>query len=298
MSVVSPIRPAADVGAGDFAMTAADFAAIAELIYADSGIVLGENKVMLVYSRVAKRLRALRMTDFGTYCAFVRSPQGGEERGHLLNALTTNVTSFFREKHHFDHLATTILPPAIQAARRGARVRLWSSACSSGQEPYSIALTLLCLMPDAGSFDIRILATDIDNDILETARRGVYPRNLAGEIPPDLRRRGIVASNAGPDCFAMSDDVRALVAFRTLNLVRTWPMRARFQAIFCRNVMIYLDHETQSQIWARMVPLLSDDGALYIGHSERVCGPAAGLLHLDGITTYRPADHAPRRGQR
>lgn len=298
MTIATATRPDKSLVDGEFAMTAADFATIAELVYASSGIVLSESKIMLTYSRLAKRLRALRMPDFATYCSFVRSSDGREERRHLLNALTTNVTSFFREKHHFDHLATTILPPAIKAAREGARVRLWSAACSSGQEPYSIALTLLGLMPDAPRFDIRILATDIDDDILATARHGIYPDKLAGEIPVELRRRWLATHAAQADHFVMAEEVRSLVAFRNLNLVGSWPMRGTFQAIFCRNVMIYLDVPTQSQIWARMAPLLTADGALYIGHSERICGPAGDLVRLDGVTTYRPAGPATAGGCR
>ena len=286
-SRLQPASMARSIVDGEFVMTAVDFRAIADMIYADAGIALSDSKVPLAYSRLAKRLRALKLTNFSEYCALIKSTAGAEERGNMLAALTTNVTRFFREPHHFDHLAKSILPPALDAAKRGGRVRLWSSACSSGQEPYSMALTLLRLMPDAARFDIRILATDIDPNMVQDAKAGIYPAQLAEDIPVDLRRRWVQDVDGEPGSVEMAPAVRALVEFRTLNLVKAWPMRGPFQAIFCRNVMIYFDAETQSQVCARMAPLLSPDGALYIGHSERVAGPASAILRTDGITTYR-----------
>ena len=278
---------ARSIVAGEFVMTAADFRSVAEMIYADSGIALSESKALLVYSRLAKRIRALELTSFAEYCELVQSADGNEERGNMLSALTTNVTRFFREPHHFAHLAKTILPSALDAAKQGGRVRLWSSACSSGQEPYSMALTLLQLMPNAAQYDIRILATDIDPNMINEAKAGVYPLDLVSDIPADLRRRWVQENPEDASTVQMAPAVRALIEFRTLNLVKTWPLRGPFQAIFCRNVMIYFDAPTQSQVWARMAPLLAPDAALYIGHSERVAGPAASSLRPDGVTTYR-----------
>ena len=272
---------------GEFVMTAADFRSVADMIHADAGIALSDQKAPLVYSRLAKRLRALKLSSFAEYCSLVKSSAGVEERGNMLGALTTNVTRFFREPHHFEHLAKSVLPVALEQAKRGGRVRLWSSACSSGQEPFSMALTLLRLLPDAARYDIRILATDIDPNMIEEARTGRYLAELAADIPADLRRRWVLDCEDEPGTVEMAPVVRDLIEFRTLNLIKPWPMRGPFQAIFCRNVMIYFDLPTQSQVWARMAPLLGPEAALYIGHSERVAGPGADILRPDGITTYR-----------
>jgi chemotaxis protein methyltransferase CheR len=273
---------------GEFVLTAQDFAKISAMLYADAGISLPESKATLVYSRLAKRLRALGLESFRAYCALVAGDDGLDERQNMLAALTTNVTRSFREPHHFEHLKTKLLPPLLEEAQRGGKVRIWSAACSNGQEPYSIALTVLSLLPDAGRYDIKILATDIDPNMVADGREGVYDRQAVDSIPLDLRRRWCtpVATERG-EGVGMAEEVRALVAFRELNLIGNWPMKGRFQAIFCRNVVIYFDEPTQSRLWSRFLPLLSPGGRLYIGHSERLCGEAAQRFDTDGITTYR-----------
>jgi chemotaxis protein methyltransferase CheR len=273
-------------GAGDFEFTNEDFNRIAALLQRDSGIHLQKSKASLVYSRLAKRLRALGIESFNEYCKLVASDS--DERMNMLAALTTNVTRFFREPHHFEHLKTRVLPPLLDAARKGAAVRLWSAGCSSGQEPYSIALTILALMPDAASRDIKVLATDIDPNMVARGRAGIYAPAELREVPADLKRRWFEpAAGDGRDNLRAADDLRALVAFRELNLIGNWPMRGPFHAIFCRNVVIYFEESTQSQLWGRVVPLLASDGCLYIGHSERVSGPALSALDSVDITTYR-----------
>jgi chemotaxis protein methyltransferase CheR len=272
---------------GEFPLTAEDFRQIATMVRADSGISLHESKATLVYSRLAKRLRTLGLASFAEFCALVARPDGIEEREKMLAALTTNVTRFFREPHHFDHLRTALLPRLAEQARSGGRIRLWSSACSNGQEPYSMAMTLLEVLPEAARYDVRILATDIDPNMIAAAQRGIYDSSVLAAVPAELRRRWFSAVPGQPDAFSAVDELRALVRFRQLNLIGAWPIQGKFQAIFCRNVMIYFEAETQSAIWSRMVPLLEPDGALYIGHSERVAGPAAAQLRSDGVTTYR-----------
>ena len=279
---------------GEYPLEAGDFRRIAAMLHADAGIALHENKATLVYSRLAKRLRKLRLGSFAEYCDLVAGPDGAAERREMLAALTTNVTRFFREPHHFEHLRTRVLPPLLEQARRGGRVRLWSAASSSGQEPYSIALTVLQLMPEAPELDVRILATDIDPNMVAAGRAGTYPAALLAEVPAELRRRWFTPAAGEPGSMRASDALRSLVTFQEMNLIGTWPMRGRFQAIFCRNVVIYFEEETQARVWSRMVPLLDASGVLYIGHSERVLGEAAPLLRADGITTYRPAGAAGR----
>jgi chemotaxis protein methyltransferase CheR len=271
---------------GEFAFSVADFHEIADLLKNEAGIDLPESKATLVYSRLTKRLRALGISTFSEYLNKIRDNDG--ERGNMIAALTTNVTRFFREPHHFDHLRDRVLEPLAESARRGNRIRLWSAACSSGQEPYSMALTVLSILPDAPSLDVRILATDLNPHVVAHGRKGIYQRQELDDIPAGLRAKWFApAASEGRDALQISEEVRSLVSFRELNLMGSWPFKGPFDAIFCRNVVIYFDRDTQSTIWQRLTRLLNADGALYIGHSERVTGPAAAMLTSDGITTYR-----------
>jgi chemotaxis protein methyltransferase CheR len=278
-------RSGANVVDGEFAFTEADFRRISAMVHGDAGIYLPQSKATLVYSRLAKRLRALGLTSFKAYCALVASVDGLDERQKMLAALTTNVTRFFREPHHFEHLRHKVLPPLLEQARRGGRVRIWSAACSSGQEAFSIAMTVLSAMPEAAERDIRILATDIDPNMVAEGRGGTYAAHLLEGVPPELRKRWTLPAPGG--AVRMADEARSLVTFNELNLIGDWPMKGRFDAIFCRNVAIYFEDETQARLWSRFAPLLNPNGALYIGHSERVQGPAAGAFRPDGVTTYR-----------
>ena len=272
---------------GEFAMTDRDFKDIAAMLYADAGIYLPDSKSTLVYSRLVKRLRTLNLESFRDYCELVGSSSGRSERLEMLSALTTNVTRFFREPHHFDHLHAHVLPRLLEAARHGAKIRLWSAACSTGQEPYSIALTILGLEPNVASLDVRILATDIDPRVVEEGRNGVYPEAALSEVPANLRSRYFTAAGDG---MRVGDELRRLVVFRMLNLNADWPMPGKFHAIFCRNVVIYFDEQTQQSVWTKFANKLVGNGWLYIGHSERVTGPAAARFASEGVTAYRYKD--------
>jgi chemotaxis protein methyltransferase CheR len=274
---------------GEFPFTIGDFRTIAAMLHGDAGISLPESKATLVYSRLAKRLRALGLESFRDYCALVASENGVDERVRMLAALTTNVTRFFREPHHFEHLKTQVLPGLIDLAKSGGRVRLWSAACSTGQEPYSIAVTLLSMMPDAGRYDIKILATDIDPNVVAEGRAGIYGATALEPVPAGQRDRWFqqLPKTGGEQRWSAGDELRQLIVFNELNLIGNWPMKTKFQAIFCRNVVIYFNDETQAKVWNRFVPLLDKGGMLYIGHSERVSGPAADHFDTAGITTYR-----------
>ena len=230
----------------------------------------------------------LGLRSFKDYCALVANPEEQAERGAMIRALTTNVTRFFREPHHFEHLKMTMLPALRAEAVKGRRVRLWSAGCSSGQEPYSIALTLLAAFPDAAAYDIKILATDIDENMIEKGQVGVFDRSVMADVPVDLRQRWFDPVANGSGAMQAGEELRALVAFKKLNLTGEWPIKTTFDVIFCRNVVIYFDAETQIRLWSRMMPLMAPNGVLYIGHSERVTGPAEKQLVSDGITTYRP----------
>lgn len=209
-------------------------------------------------------------------------------RGATCSHLTTNFTRFFRENHHFEHLKTEVLPELIARAKAGGRVRIWSAACSDGQEPYSIALTVLSLLPNAADYDFRILATDIDPKILALARAGAYDATALETVNPAMRKQWFSEVNAGGRFkWQIDDRVKRLITFNELNLMAQWPFKGPFDVIFCRNVVIYFDEPTQMKIWSRFAGMLNTDGHLYIGHSERVSGDAKAHFDNIGITTYR-----------
>lgn len=273
----------------EFAFAEKDYRRIAAMIYADAGIDLGDDKSALVYSRLAKRVRALELNSFRAYCELVEAPEGREERLEMLTALTTNVTRFFRERAHFEHLERQVLPPLIAAARKGGKVRIWSAGCSTGQEPYSIALTLLSLEPTAHRLDVKILASDIDPSVVATGRDGAYPPGALDDVPVGLRRRFFSEQPGEEPTLRIANEAKALVRFATLNLHGDWLMRGSFDVIFCRNVVIYFNKLAQATLWTRFATKLSPKGWLYIGHSERVTGPAAARLRAAGVTTYQAA---------
>jgi len=278
-------RGANSLVSGDFIFTGEDFRRIAAMLYDMAGITLPETKVTLVYSRLAKRLRALGLTNFRDYCALVAGVEGLDERQQMLAALTTNVTRFFREPHHFDHLLKHVIEPAVGRVRAGGRLRIWSAGCSTGQEPYSIALTILAALPEAADFDVKILATDIDPNVIATAKAGVYAESLVEAIPAQVRSRWLEREKADRDLWRVGEKARRLVAFRELNLMGAWPMKGPFDAIFCRNVVIYFDEAAQERIWARYAELMAPGGRLYVGHSERVTATDIGF-ESDGLTSY------------
>lgn len=271
----------------DFPFTRADFTKIAQLVYAEAGITLPEVKEPLVYARLSRRLRDLRLDSFAQYTAALSRPGADEERRRLVSALTTNTTRFLREPHHFDLLTTQVLPPLIAHARRGGRVRLWSAACSSGEEAYSIAFSVLALCPEARSLDIRILATDIDEEILAQAREGSYTEHSLANLPHGLADRHFDPARKPGENRCVTADVRALLNFRQMNLIRPWPVKGPFDAVLCRNVVIYFDAATQDQIWHRFEATIPPGGYLFIGHSERLSASVKDRFDVVGMTAYR-----------
>ena len=267
----------------EFVLSRRNFENIAGLLRTESGIHLPESKAMLVYSRLAKRLRQTGCPDFDAYWELIDSPAGAQERQAMFAALTTNVTRFFREPHHFDHLKKTVLPELVATARAGGRVRLWSSACSTGEEPYSIALTVLDMLPEAARLDVKILATDIDPVVVATARAGVYRADVQSVVSQPVRDKWL-ARDGETGGWKVKDEVKALVTFNQLNLIGAWPIKGPFDVIFCRNVVIYFEDETQAHVWGRFHKMLAPEGRLYVGHSERVDVPG---YVSDGLTVYR-----------
>jgi len=264
----------------------ADFRAIAELIYGESGNVLPQGKAMLVYSRIAPLVRKSGKATFRDYIAAIRND--ANERKRAVDALTTNHTFFYREAHHFEHFAHTARGPLAQRLHAGQKVRLWSAGCSSGEETWSLVLTLLGTDRPEGlrlaRRDIRLLATDLAAHVLRAAEAATYAEDDVREVPEALRRNWL---KSGAGKVRVCDEARAIVRFRELNLLGDWPMRQPFDVIFCRNVMIYFDQPTKERLLARFASQLKPGGYLYIGHSERVSGPAAAMLEPVGPTIYQ-----------
>ncbi|WP_370183842.1 CheR family methyltransferase [Alloalcanivorax sp.] len=260
----------------------ADFARIRELIYRRAGIVLAEHKKDMVYSRIGRRVRKHGLVRFQDYLAKLEQDSGGPEWEAFTNALTTNLTAFFRESHHFQLLADLV------RERRGP-VRVWSAGASTGEEPYSIAMALTEVLGDKADF--QVLATDIDTEALDRARRGIYPMDQVGKLDERRRKRFFQKGSGARSGFArVRPEVAARVRFQTLNLVAPkWPMEDRFDAIFCRNVMIYFDKGTQARILDRFAPLLKHDGLLFAGHSESF-SYISECFRLRGQTVYTLAD--------
>lgn len=271
--------------APDFKLQDAEFAFLSHVVSENAGIVLGPGKRPLVQGRLARRLRELGLPSFGAYCEHVRN-SGPEELAALINAITTNVTSFFRENHHFDALAEWMLPEALARNARKRRIRIWSAGCSSGEEPYSIAMTVAEALPSCERWDAKILATDIDSEVLSVAARGVFPLERLSGIPDSRLRRWFlrgVGANSG--VAKVRDELKAMVTFNLLNLMSDWPMRGVFDVIFCRNVMIYFDQPTRERLLQRFAALLSESGCLCVGHSESIHGAVP--FRLVSRTIYR-----------
>ena len=244
------------------------FDAISQLIYTKCGISLKKGKEALVRARLMKRLRALKLKTIDDYMAFLDSEQGDHEIGTLIDVMTTNKTSFFREAAHFDFLVDRVIPEI-----RSRKMRIWSAACSSGEEPYTLAMVLRESIPQIDRADLLILATDISNEMLATARRGVYSQERTADIPRALRQKYFQRSGRlGPNQVQVSGDLKKLVRFGALNLMHAWPMKGPFNAIFCRNVMIYFDRPTQQTLVNRFWDLLEPGGYLFVGHSEGLSG--------------------------
>jgi len=266
----------------EFQFSDADFRYLSKLAYENAGIVLSQNKYNLVYSRLSRRLRTLNLQSFQDYREYLSS--NSQEIENFINSISTNHTKFFRESHHFDHLRNGVLVPFLQQApaSRGNRFRIWSAGCSSGEEPYTIASVVRRELRDAPNLDLKILATDIDTDILGKAERGEYQAAALADVPKQYQEH--FRESGGK--LQMSPKVKELITFRQLNLLQPWPFKGPFDVIFCRNVMIYFDNPTKTNLVERFTQQLKPGGWLYIGHSESLIGGHPGLK-LVGRTIYR-----------
>lgn len=260
------------------------FDAIVTLAHREFGLNIAPEKLKMVQSRLRHRLRALNLTDFDSYSDLVRSTDGADERRSMISALTTNVSHFFREPHHFDTLNTVVLPRIRERMKSKDRIRIWSAGCSNGQEPYSIAMYLLHAEPYLKDRDFKILATDIDPKVVAFAERGLYSREQTEVISSEYKSKFMSGSQ---DALGFTAHLRSLVTFRELNLLAPWPMKYPFDAIFCRNVVIYFDLPTQEALWPRFHASLRNDGVFFLGHSERIAAPANFGFKTIGTTTYK-----------
>jgi chemotaxis protein methyltransferase CheR len=262
----------------EFKLTRQDFEQVRRIIYEHAGIALNLSKEDMVYSRLARRLRANGIDNFKDYLALLEDRNGVEWEA-FVNSLTTNLTSFFRESHHFPLLADHIL-------KQKHPVSLWCAAASTGEEPYSMAMTVVEAF---GSFTppVSIIATDLDTNVLAKAEAGVYPIESIGKFPEErVKRFFLRGTGSQRGMVRVKPELRAMITFRPLNLLGgDWNMRSQLDAIFCRNVMIYFDKETQLRILERFAPLLRPDGLLFAGHSENF-HHAGHLFKLQGKTVY------------
>ena len=272
--------------ANDFQLSQAEFDRIRVLVREHTGIALSESKRQLVYGRLARRLRALKLGSFSDYIVLLEKGEPAELE-EFTNAVTTNLTSFFREPHHFEFLAQQMLPEALKRNTGLRRLRIWCCAASTGEEPYSIAMVLREAQESLKGWDTKLLATDLDSNVLAHGKRGVYGHDRFAGMSGNRVSRFFDEVRDGKDNkLSASGDLRSLVTFKQLNLMHEWPMKGPFDAIYCRNVIIYFDKDTQRALFERMAGLQRPGDYLFLGHSEslyRVCD----RYELIGRTIYR-----------
>jgi chemotaxis protein methyltransferase CheR len=258
--------PTVSIGLKELELDEASFAWISRVVYDIAGIVLNEEKHQLVKARLAKRMRATGIASAREYIKYVKEDKTGRELRELIDAITTNKTSFFRESDHFDYLRENIIPALLS---RSKKMRFWSAGCSTGEEPYTLAITLREELPNIDLLDVKILATDISNRVLAYARNAEYTEDKIHDVPaPILKKYFFAIQREGSVVWRVTDEVRKLIRFARLNLLEEWPMKGPFDVIFCRNVMIYFDRPTRQQLVARFFDYLTSEGYLIVGHSE------------------------------
>lgn len=273
---------------GELALSDREFERIKQRVYRVAGISLSDAKRTLVVSRLLKLVKALNLPSFDAYADYLERGGTDKDAQDFVNALTTNLTRFYREDHHFEHLqhhVATLMSERPRAAAGGKpRLRIWSAGCSTGQEPYTIAVSLLAAFPDLKRWDFKILATDIDTNVIAKAALGTYP---ISELSGLSAERAALFERTADGNIRVPAAARELISFKPLNLIEGWPMKGPFDAIFCRNVAIYFDKPTQGQVFSRFGTMIAPDGFLYIGHSENL-GTVSANFRLVGKTIYQP----------
>jgi chemotaxis protein methyltransferase CheR len=262
-----------------------EFNFIKELIYKESAIKLSESKRALVQARLIKRIRELKIKSYREYCEFIKENYN-DELIHLINCITTNKTEFFRESYHFDFLTSTVLP--MYESTNKKKLRIWSAGCSTGEEPYTIAMTLVDYFGFNSSMDIKILATDIDTKVLQAAYEGIYSKDSFARMDEQLLSKYFLRGRGAKEGqYQAKEFIRNKIYFKRLNLLSEYyPMKGPFDIIFCRNVIIYFDKETQKELILKFHKYLDDDGYLFMGHSEALSGISKGFESA-GRSIYR-----------
>ncbi len=270
----------------EFEFTDSDFQKIRKLVLEHTGICLSDIKQEMVYSRLARRLRQLNLATFKDYLELLQKSDS-EEIVSFINSITTNLTSFFREQHHFDYLKSKLLPGLMQRNADTRKIRIWSAGCSTGEEPYSLAITIKETIPDNLGWDVKILATDLDTDVLATGREGIYSLERVNGLPAStLKRWFYKGKGARLGMVKASSELRDMIMFKQLNLMGDWPVKAGIDIIFCRNVVIYFDKPTQRRLFDRYANTLKDNGYLFVGHSETLY-KVSDRFKLLGKTIYK-----------
>lgn len=272
----------------EFPMTDSDFAFIRKMAKEKTGIELGDHKKEMIYSRIVRRIRAVGLPSFRSYCEYLEN-NASAELTNFVNAITTNLTAFFREPHHFEFLEKTVLPEIKQKNKANKRIRIWSAGCSTGEEPYSLAITLHEAIKNTGGWNAKVLATDLDSNVVAHGKAGVYSGDRFNGLDPKITNKyftGYSDQNTRDGSYVANNDIKSYITFNRLNLLSEWPMKGKFDVIFCRNVVIYFSKDTQRVLFDRYADLLTPNGYLFIGHSESLHGVSNRFESL-GKTIYR-----------
>ena len=271
----------------EFLFTDRDFSILRKLANQHTGINLSDGKKELVYSRLTRRLRKLNLISFKSYCQLLLSNPKSDELVHFINAITTNLTSFYREQHHFDFLRRILLPSLASRQASNPRIRFWSAGCSTGEEAYSLAMCIKESISASHNIDVKILATDLDSAVLDQASKGIYSHEKLKNILPQYHKKWFLKGNSLNAGFVqIKPELQKLIIFRQLNLMHDWPMKGPFDGIFCRNVIIYFDKPTQKLLIDRFANILSNGGYLFLGHSESLF-KVSKRFSLVGQTIYQ-----------
>ncbi len=249
----------------EFEYTFDDFDFLRKLSNQHSGIIVTDDKFDMFYSRLSRRIRALGLNSFKQYCQYLTDNKE-QEFTEFINSITTNLTAFFRENHHFEFVRDTVIPDLLKKNQHSKQIKVWSSASSTGEEPYSIAMTLLENVPSG--WDIKVLATDLDTDVLAKAASGIYSVDRIDGLPEQRIKKWFLKSKTQPNKVRVRNELREIISFKQLNLIGDWPMRGPFDFIFCRNVLIYFDQNTKEMLANRFADLMASGSYLFIGHSE------------------------------
>ncbi len=268
----------------EFKFTADDFNFLRKLSNQHSGIQVPDERFDMFYSRLSKRVRKLGLVDFKDYCQYLKDYPDLEFTA-FINAITTNLTAFFREMHHFDYLREVVIPELLIRNKATKQIKVWSAGCSTGEEPYSLAIILLENVP--ADWDIKILATDLDTNVLQTASEGIYTDERVTDLSEETLKQWFMrgkSSQSGQ--VKVRSQLQKIIQFKQLNLMQDWPMKCHFDFIFCRNVLIYFDRETKTSLARRYAEMLSLRSWLFIGHSESL-NQLSNEFELVACTSYR-----------